>query len=87
MLNDGQTKSQLSESDLAAIEGKCKEVLDWLERNENAEVEGFDAMKKELELVANPILTKMYKGAAGGGEAKPEEDVNRWGGPEVQEVD
>ena len=88
-LNDANIKSKLSESDINTVETKVKEVLDWLESNENAEVEEFEAMKKELEQVTNPIMTKMYQDGAGAAGMAPNAnagaDANM--GPQVDEVD
>merc|ERR1712094_124998 len=49
------------------IESAVQECLDWLERNQMAETEEFEAKQKELEGVVNPIMMKVYQSAGGGG--------------------
>merc|ERR1719405_480352 len=74
------------------IESAVQECLDWLERNQMAETEEFEAKQKELEGVVNPIMMKVYQSAGGGGMpdmggmgggAPP----GGAGGPTVEEVD
>merc|ERR1711861_30273 len=43
-----------------------QETLDWLDRNQTAEKDEFDAKQKELEAVVNPIMMKVYQSAGGG---------------------
>merc|ERR1712107_726470 len=40
-------------------------TIKWLDENQLAEVDEFQAKQKEVEAVCNPIITKLY-GAAGG---------------------
>lgn len=76
------------------IEEACKEALDWLEKNSLAEKEEFDAKQKEVEGIANPIMTKIYQ-AAGAGGGMPDMGggmpdmggADPAGGPSVEEVD
>jgi len=42
------------------------ETLDWLEENPEAETEEYAEKQKEVEAVSNPIMRKVYGGAAGG---------------------
>merc|ERR1711939_539018 len=74
------------------IETSVQECLDWLERNQMAETEEFEAKQKELEGVINPIMMKVYQSAGGGGMP----DMGGMGGagappgaggPTVEEVD
>jgi len=55
----------LGEEDKSTIEKAVDETIAWLDKNQLAEVEEFEHKQKELEGVCNPILTKMYQGAAG----------------------
>jgi len=55
--------------------------------------EEFEHQKKELEKVANPIMTKLYQGGAGGMPGggmpqQPQPESNEGGaGPTIEEVD
>ncbi|XP_058633148.1 endoplasmic reticulum chaperone BiP-like isoform X1 [Onychostoma macrolepis] len=62
---------KLSSDDKEAIEEAIKEKIEWLESHQNADLEDFQAKKKELEEVVQPIISKLY-GSAGG--PPPEED-------------
>jgi L1 cell adhesion molecule like protein len=97
---EGELKEKLEAADIAKIEAGCKEVIDWLDANANAEEDEFEAKKKELEAIANPIMTKLYGGAGGmpggmpgGGMpggfpgADAGADAGPASGPQVEEVD
>ncbi|CAJ1421900.1 unnamed protein product [Effrenium voratum] len=45
---------------------RCKTPLDWLDKNQLAENDEFEAKQKELEGVVNPIMMKVYQAAGGG---------------------
>ena len=66
-VNEDKVKEKISESDKSAIEDKVKEVLQWMEDNDNAEKEQYEAKQKEVEGIATPIITKMYQGGDGAG--------------------
>jgi len=79
------------------IEKAVQETLDWLDKNQLAEKDEFEAKQKELEGVVNPIMMKVYQAAGGGG--MPEGGMpgggfgdgnappGGAGGPTVEEVD
>jgi len=56
--------AKLSDDDRTSIEAALKDSLDFLENNQQAEKEEYDATYKELEKVVQPIFTKLYQ--AGG---------------------
>jgi L1 cell adhesion molecule like protein len=95
-LDDEKLKDKFEEGDKEKIEAAVKEALDWLDRNQMAEKEEFDAKQKEVEGVANPIMMKVYQ-AAGGAGGMPDmggmggADMGDMGaggaGPTVEEVD
>ena len=64
-VEDDKVKDKISEEDKTAITEKCKEVIEWLEKNDAAEKEEYEAKQKELEKVCNPIITKLYQSAGG----------------------
>merc|ERR1711991_200729 len=56
------------------VEEAVKETLEWLDDNQEAEKEEFEAKQKELEQIANPIIQKVYQAGAGGAGGEPEDD-------------
>jgi L1 cell adhesion molecule like protein len=64
-MNDDKVAGQLDAGDKKAIDDKVAEMLKFLEDNQTGEAEMFEEKQKELEAVANPILTKMAQGAGG----------------------
>merc|ERR1711968_380002 len=71
---------KVSDEDKTTLEEKIKEVLDWLDENQEAEAEDYEEKQKDLEGVANPIMQKVYAagggapGAGGGDDGDDEED-------------
>merc|ERR1719473_1575665 len=65
-LDEPNLKEKFEEGDKEKIEEAVKEALDWLDRNQLAEKDEFDAKQKEVEAVANPIMMKVYQSAGGG---------------------
>jgi heat shock 70kDa protein 1/2/6/8 len=64
-MSEEKVKDKISDADKAAIEAKVAETLTWMEENESAEGEEYEAKQKEVEGVATPIITKMYGGGGG----------------------
>ena len=52
---------KLDEDDKNTIEESVKEVLDWLDDNQNAEKEEYEEKLKEIEGICNPIVSKVYQ--------------------------
>ena len=44
------------------MEKAIEDTIQWLDSNQLAEKEEFEDKRKELESIANPILSKMYQG-------------------------
>merc|ERR1712198_154751 len=67
-LEEPAVAGKIDADDKKKVESKCDECLKWLDANQLAETEEFDAMKKELEAVVNPIYTKLHQqgGASNG---------------------
>jgi L1 cell adhesion molecule like protein len=57
---------KISEDDKKKIEDAANESLAWLEGNQTAEKEEYEAKKEELSKISNPIITAMYKDGGGG---------------------
>ncbi|KER26782.1 hypothetical protein T265_06061 [Opisthorchis viverrini] len=70
-VEDEKVKDKISESDRKLISEKCSEVISWVDGNQTAEKDEYEHKQKELEKVCNPIITKMYQAAGGGGEGMP----------------
>ena len=67
-INEG--KLQISDEDKQKVQGKVEEVINWLDSNQTAEKDEYESQQKELEGIANPIISAAYGGAAPpGGEA------------------
>merc|ERR1711878_38629 len=97
-LQEEKLKDKFEGDDKDKIEKAVQEALDWLDKNQLAEKDEFEAKQKELEGVVNPIMMKVYQAAGGGGEM-PEGGMPGGGfgggggapggasGPTVEEVD
>merc|ERR1712050_498929 len=70
-LNEEKLKEKFEGGDKEKIEKAVQDTLDWLDKNQLAEKDKFEAKQKELEGVVNPIMMKVYQ-AAGGGAGMPE---------------
>merc|ERR1711936_120176 len=77
-IEDENLKSKLSEEDAKAINDKCDDTIKWLDANQLAEMEEYQAKQKEVEGVCNPIITKLY--GAGGGAPGGMPDMGGMGG-------
>merc|ERR1719158_338527 len=92
-LQEEKLKEKFEAGDKEKIVAAVQETLDWLDKNQLAEKDEFEAKQKELEGVVNPIMMKVYQAAGGGGMpdmggmpgggAAP----GGGGGPTVEEVD
>merc|ERR1739838_106731 len=93
---------QTVEDDKSAVVTKAKEVLDWLDNNQQAEKDEFEDKQKELEKIAMPIMTKLYQAGGGGpggmpggmpegfpgaGGAAAPQGAGDSSGPTIEEVD
>lgn len=61
--------------------------------NHHAQIQEYESKQKDLERIANPIMTKMYQGAAPGegpgaqAQYQQQQQGQAHGGPNVDEVD
>merc|ERR1712161_171306 len=67
-LSEEKLKDKFEGDDKDKIEKAVQETLDWLDKNQLAEKDEFEAKQKELEGVVNPIMMKVYQAAGGGGD-------------------
>ncbi|KAF4744194.1 70-kilodalton heat shock protein, partial [Perkinsus olseni] len=90
-VQDEKLKDKISDEDKAAIEKAVSEALDWLDKNQLAEKEEFEAKQKEVEGIVNPIMMKVYQAAGGDAGGMPEGSApppaDGGSGPTVEEVD
>lgn len=65
--------SKLSESEKQEILTAVEEAIEWLDTHSEADTEELKAKKKEVEDIANPIITRLYEqsGQGGAGGAPP----------------
>ena len=56
-----QVASKLSPEDKERIEKAVDEAIAWLDSNQLAEADEYEDKRKELEEVAQPIMTRMYQ--------------------------
>ncbi|PKX94535.1 molecular chaperone Hsp70 [Aspergillus novofumigatus IBT 16806] len=69
-------KLNISDADKEKVSSKVEEIISWLDNNQTATKDEYESQQKELESVANPIISAAYGGAAGaapGGAAPVEE--------------
>merc|ERR1712130_964809 len=92
-LQEEKLQDKFEGDDKDKIEKAVQEALDWLDKNQMAEKDEFEAKQKELEGIVNPIMMKVYQAAGGGGMPEggmPGADAapgGGGGGPTVEEVD
>jgi len=94
-LQEEKLKDKFEGDDKDKIEKAVQEALDWLDKNQLAEKDEFEAKQKELEGIVNPIMMKVYQAAGGGGMPEGGMPGNDFGGaapggaggPTVEEVD
>ena len=91
-MEDDKVKDKVDEKEREEVITHCKEVIDWIDQNQAAEKEEYDAKQKELEKVCTPIVTKLYQ--AGGipeggmpGGAPGGAPSSGSSGPTIEEVD
>ncbi|KAJ9194292.1 hypothetical protein DTO166G4_3393 [Paecilomyces variotii] len=63
-LNEGQLN--ISAGDKEKLQAEIEKTISWLDSNQTATKEEYESTQKELESVANPIISGAYAGAAGG---------------------
>ncbi|CAI4061329.1 hypothetical protein SUVZ_05G1840 [Saccharomyces uvarum] len=92
-VNESNFKEKVGEEDAKKVETAAQDTINWLDASQAASSEEYKERQKELEAIANPIMTKFY-GAAGGAPgagpvpgAGPGPTGTPDKGPTVEEVD
>ncbi|QLL31707.1 hypothetical protein HG536_0B05720 [Torulaspora globosa] len=91
-------KEKVGEEDAKKVEAAAQETINWLDASQAASTDEYKDKQKELEGIANPIMSKFYgaggaAGAAGAGGPMPGAGPSSGGptgaesGPTVEEVD
>jgi len=62
---EGDLADKIEAADKETLMAKIKETTEWLDGAAEASKDEFDSYQKELEAVANPIMTKVYSAAGG----------------------
>ena len=89
-LDDETMKEKIVGEDREKLSASVTAALAWLEENPASEKETYDEKRKEVEDVANPILTKVYAAAGGspaGSTPPPEGPSDEGAGPTVEEAE
>jgi len=61
----GEGKLTIEAADKEKLEAEIEKTISWLDSNQTATKEEYEAQQKELESVANPIISAAYGGAGG----------------------
>merc|ERR1719198_2619035 len=64
-LRNTLSDEEKGDDDKETLEEAIREVLDWIDDNQEADAEEYDEKQKELEGIANPIMQKIYQQAGG----------------------
>jgi len=87
-INDEKLKSKIDPADKEAIEAAVSAATAWLDENQCAEKDEYEAKQRDLEAVCNPIMQKLYQGVQQPPpEGAPDMDGGGAGGPSIDEVD
>ncbi|CAI4054646.1 hypothetical protein N7582_000123 [Saccharomyces uvarum] len=66
-INEPSFKEKVGEDDSKKLETASQETIDWLDASQAAATGEYKDRQKELEAIANPIMTKFYGAGAGAG--------------------
>ncbi|KAL4447327.1 hypothetical protein ABPG77_007360 [Micractinium sp. CCAP 211/92] len=65
-LRDSNVAGKIDASDKERLEKLVDETIEWMDHNQLAEEEEFEAKRKELEEQASPVFAKLYQQGGGG---------------------
>lgn len=101
-VRDEKVAGKLDPADKEKIEKAVSDAIDWLEKNQLAEIDELEDKTKELEGLCGPIIAKMYQGGGAGdmpmggdmpggadgfGGGSTRSAGNSGPGPKIEEVD
>ncbi|KAM9110955.1 LOW QUALITY PROTEIN: heat shock 70 kDa protein 6 [Megaptera novaeangliae] len=89
-LQEERLRDKIPEEDRRKVQGKCQEVLAWLEHSQLAEKEESEHQKRELEHVCRPIFSRLYGGPGVPGGSSCGAQARQGApstGPVIEEVD
>jgi len=96
-LGDSNVEGKIPADDKEKLTTKINEVVEWIDSNQTATKDEYESQQKDLESVANPIMTAFYQqsgGAPGGAGGMPGGMPGQGApgaggddGPTVEEVD
>ncbi|CAI4056024.1 hypothetical protein SUVZ_02G0420 [Saccharomyces uvarum] len=66
-ISEPNFKEKVGEDDSKKLETASQETIDWLDASQAAATDEYKDRQKELEAIANPIMTKFYGAGAGAG--------------------
>jgi L1 cell adhesion molecule like protein len=66
-ISDEKISSLLEAADKEKLNKAIDETIEWLDHNQEATKDEYEGKRKDLEGIANPIMTKMYQAAGAGG--------------------
>ncbi|AJU50999.1 Ssa4p [Saccharomyces cerevisiae YJM1400] len=92
-VSENNFKEKVGEEDAKKLEAAAQDAINWLDASQAASTEEYKERQKELEGVANPIMSKFYGAAGGAPGAGPVPGAGAGptgapdNGPTVEEVD
>jgi heat shock protein 1/8 len=76
-INDGEMKDKINENDREKLTKAIDETIEWLDSSQAADTDEYNDKHKELEAIANPIISAAYSASGGA----PEGGVPPGGAP------
>lgn len=70
-IQDQKVAEKLSPEDKQSLEKAIDDTLKWIDANPRAEKDEYESKRRELEGIANPIMTRTFGGGAPGGGFTP----------------
>jgi len=86
-MSDQNIKDKISEDEVKQVEQACDDALQWLDSNQAAEKDEFEAKQKEIEGICSPIMMKVHGAGAGAPAGAPDMGGEAPNAGEVPEVD
>jgi len=88
-------KDKLTDAEKETLSVTVKDALAWLEEHQSEEKESYESKRKEVEAIANPIISRVYSESGGTPPPSPSNTPSSSGtpsdgeeaGPTVEEVD